>query len=236
MRAFVLAAGEGRRLLPLTTRLPKPMIAIGGRPILEYNVRMLVKYGITDIVINTHHLPQVVQNHFGDGGAFGARISYSQEPALLGTAGALNAVRAAFDEPFLVMYGDNLTTCDLSRLWASRRPGDLGAMALYTREDVSHSGVAVLDSADRITEFVEKPTGAVSSHWVNAGLIVFTPEIFRYIPEAGPSDFGRDVLPAALAADASLRGYRMSERLWWIDSFEDYARTNHDPALAELSA
>src|ERR1700676_2990811 len=116
MRAFVLAAGEGRRLRPLTERVPKPMIEIRGRPILEHNVRLLVRHGFDDITINTHYLPDVVTAHFGDGRKFGARISYSHEDELLGTAGALNAVRARFDETFAVLYGDNLTTCDLSRL------------------------------------------------------------------------------------------------------------------------
>jgi len=231
MRAFILAAGEGRRLRPLTARAPKPMIEIRGRPILEHNVRLLVRHGARDVTINTHYLPDVVTKHFGDGERFGARIAYSHEPELLGTSGALNAVRERFDETFVVLYGDNLTTCDLSRMIeAHRGSGALGSIAVYHRDDVTQSGVVVLDNADRVLSFVEKP-GAEQrlGNWVNAGILVLEPAIFRHIPPRGFSDFGRDVFPAALAAGDALRGYRMSEDLWWIDSLADYERTAADP-------
>ena len=212
------------------------MIEIGGRPILEHNVRMLVRYGVADITINTHYMPAAVTGHFGDGSAFGARIVYSHEPELLGTAGALNAVRDRFDETFLVVYGDNLTTCDLSRLLKCHRSGGgIGTIALYRREDVSHSGVALLDEGNRILTFVEKPGSEERiGQWVNAGILVFEPAIFRYIPERDFSDLGRDVLPAALTAGEVLRGYRMNEQLWWIDSLADYDRTLADPETASI--
>jgi NDP-sugar pyrophosphorylase family protein len=236
MRAFILAAGEGRRLRPLTDRIPKPMIEIRGRPILEHNVRLLVSSGISDITINTHYFPHVVTDHFGDGKKFGARITYSYENELLGTAGALNAVRDSFESTFLLMYGDNLTTCDLSKLIAAQRPGASGTIAVYQREDVSQSGVVVLDGADRVTRFVEKPGGEEHlGNWVNAGLLVLEPSIFRHIPPNGFSDFGKDVFPAALAAGEVFRAYRMSERLWWIDSLADYERTARDPATSLLA-
>src|SRR5271165_2844762 len=92
VRAFVLAAGEGRRLRPLTDAVPKPMIPIRGRPILEHNVRMLARAGVTEIVVNLHHRGETIVEHFGDGSLFGVAISYVTEPELLGTAGALNAV------------------------------------------------------------------------------------------------------------------------------------------------
>jgi NDP-sugar pyrophosphorylase family protein len=236
VRAFVLAAGEGHRLRPLTENVPKPMIEIAGRPILEHNVRMLVRYGVTDITINTHYMPDAVTRHFGDGSAFGARISYSYEPELLGTAGALNAVRDRFEETFFVIYGDNLTTCDLSLLLERHRAGaGIATIALFQRDDVSQSGVAQLDSSDRIVGFVEKPkSDEAIGHWVNAGLLVLEPAIFRRIPMRGFSDFGKDVFPSALAAGGVLSGYRITERLWWIDSLADYERTLADPMLHGL--
>jgi NDP-sugar pyrophosphorylase family protein len=105
MLAFVLAAGEGSRLRPLTEHVPKPMIDLFGYPLLEYNVRMLVSAGVRELIINLHYLPDVVRDHFGDGSAFGAKITYSFEPTLLGTAGALNPVRERLTEPFLLVYG-----------------------------------------------------------------------------------------------------------------------------------
>ncbi len=230
-----MAAGEGTRLRPLTDNVPKPMIPIRGRPILEHNVRMLVRYGVDEIVINLHHRGETIRAHFGDGAAFGARIAYSEEAELLGTAGALNAVRSDFRDPFFLIYGDNLTTCRLDYLRERRRPGAVATVALFEREDVAQSGVAALDAGDRITAFVEKPApGTEPSHWVSAGVMLLAPEIFDFIPAAGPSDIGRDVLPAALAAGRYVEGYRMNERLWWIDSRADYDRTNADPETALL--
>lgn len=206
------------------------MIELGGRPILEHNIRMLVRHGVTDITINTHYMPEVVTGHFGDGSAFGARITYSHEPELLGTAGALNAARGRFDATFFVVYGDNLTTCDLSALIERHRTaGGSGTIALFERDDVSQSGVAQLDERDRIVRFAEKPRAEDGlGHWVNAGLLVLEPSIFGYIPKRGVSDFGRDVFPAVLAAGDVLNGYRMTEHLWWIDSLADYEKTARD--------
>lgn len=236
MRAFILAAGEGRRLRPLTEHIPKPMIEIGGRPVLEHNVRMLVRHGVRDITINTHYMPEVVTGHFGDGGAFGAQITYAHEPALLGTAGALNAVRDRFDETFLVVYGDNVTTCDVSALIERHRDaGGDGTIALFQRDEVSQSGVAQFGPRDRIVGFVEKPRPQDAvGHWVNAGLLVLEPSIFHHVPQRGVSDFGKDVFPSALAAGDVLNGYRMTEHLWWIDSLSDYERALRDPAIRLL--
>ena len=104
MKAMILSAGEGTRLRPLTERIPKPMIPIAGRPILEHNIRLLAKHGIRELVINLHHCPDVVTDYFGDGHAWGVSITYSYEPVLLGTAGAVKKVEALFDSTFLVVY------------------------------------------------------------------------------------------------------------------------------------
>ena len=225
MKAMVLAAGEGRRLRPLTEQLPKPMVPLAGRPLLEYVVGWLRRYGVTDLVINLHHHPEAIRDHFGDGSAFDVHITYSYEPELLGTAGAINAVAHLFaEETFLIVYGDNLTNCDLARLVAYHRAkGGLATIALHYREDVTQSGMVVTDDADRVTHFREKPPASEAcSHWVNAGILVAEPALLRYIPGSGFSDLSRDVLPAVLADGQKIYGYRMSEDLWWADSLEEY--------------
>ena len=226
MKAMLLAAGEGRRLRPLTADLPKPMVRVGGRPILEYNVRLLAQHGINELVINLHHHPEAVSSYFGDGRRWGVSITYSYEPELLGTAGAVKRVAQLFTETFFVLYGDNLTTCDLERLLAYHRcKGGIGTVVLHYREDPTASGIAELDGTDRITRFLEKPhREEVFSHWVNAGLLVLEPEVVDYIPADRPSDFGRHILPTLLADGQALYGYRMSEPLWWIDTLADYER------------
>jgi len=211
------------------------MIDVRGRPILEHNVRMLAQAGVSDIVINLHHRGETIRAHFGNGERFGVRIAYAEEPVLLGTAGALNAVRERFREPFFLIYGDNLSTCRLERLLARHGRDAIATVALFERPDVAQSGVAALDAHDRITAFVEKPApGTEPSHWVSAGMLVLAPAIFAFIPVSGASDIGRDVLPAAIAAGKRVEGYRMDERLWWIDSRADYERTVADPETALL--
>lgn len=229
---MILAAGEGTRLRPLTERMPKPMVPIAGRPILEHNIRLLAKHGIRELVINLHHCPAVVTDYFGDGHAWGVSITYSYEPVLLGTAGAVKKVEALFDSTFLVVYGDNLTTCDIGQLCAFHRErGGVGTVVLFHRDDPTTSGIVGLDQDDCITRFLEKPEPhQVFSHWVNAGLLVLEPEVLSHIPADAPSDFGRDVLPALIAAGRRLYGYRTREGLWWIDTFEDY---RHLQELAE---
>lgn len=223
---MVLAAGEAQRLRPLTDNLPKPMLSIAGRPILEHNVRLLVQHGVADIIINVHHCADVIRAHFLNGSRFGARIIYSEEPILLGTAGAVKLLESEFTSTFLVVYGDNLTDCDIGKFVAwHRERGAQATIALFNREDVQNSGVVEVDAQDRVKRFVEKPRPEeVFSHWVNAGILVLEPSVLQSIP-VGFSDFGRDVLPRLINSDSPVYGYRMSEQLWWIDSPEDYDRT-----------
>jgi NDP-sugar pyrophosphorylase family protein len=227
-KAMLLAAGRGTRLRPLTETVSKCMVEIAGKPVLERNIEWLRRFGVTDIVINLHYLPEAVKNHFGDGSRFGARISYSFEPELLGTAGAVRNASSFFDGPFFVWYADNLSTCRLDRLWGFHqlRRG-VATIALHHRDDPTGSGIVGLDDEARITRFLEKPRAEeVFSHWVSAGILVLEPPVLEAIPREGAQDFGRDVFPLMLANGAALYGYRMSgdERLWWIDTAADYAR------------
>lgn len=235
MKAFVLAAGEARRLRPLTDQVPKPMLEIGSRPILEQNVRMLTAYDVRDILINLHHCPEAIRRHFGDGSGFGASIRYSYEPVLLGTAGALKPFRDHFDDSFFLLYGDNLSTCNLGRLLAQHRERSaLATIAVFQRADVTASGVVEFGPDGLVRRFVERPgPSEACSNWVNAGIAVLEPGIIDRIPDAAPSDFGRDVFPALVRRRESVFAYTMTEDLWWIDSPEDYARARSEAGEIE---
>jgi len=227
-KAMLLAAGQGTRLRPLTDRVPKCMIPIGGKPILERNIQWLGKFGITEIIINLCHLPDAIRSHLGDGSKWGARIVYSVEREALGTAGGVKNVAWFFDGPFVVWYGDNLSTCDLGRFWRfHQEKGGLATIALFHREDVSQSGIIGLGASDRVVRFLEKPKrDQIFSHWVNAGIYILEPGVLDFIPAEGRPDFGRDIFPLLLDAGHALYGYRMShdEGLWWIDTPEDLRR------------
>ncbi len=230
-KAMLLAAGEGARLRPLTARVPKVMVPLGGRPLLEYTVHWLRRYGVTDLLVNVCHLAEVITAHFGDGSRWGVQITYSREARALGTAGGVRQAAWFFDGPFLVWYGDNLSRCRLDRLWAAHRAGGgVATLALYWRRDVAQSGIVALaeeDGCDRIVRFVEKPRpDQVFSQWVNAGIMILEPEVVAAIPAEGAPDFGRDVFPSLLAQGARLIGYRLSaeEGLWWVDTPADLRR------------
>jgi len=225
MKAMLLAAGEGTRLRPLTDKLPKPMVPLGNQPLLGYTLALLARHNIREVAINLHHCPDIVRAYFGDGSAWGVHITYSFEPELLGTAGAVKKLQAFWDdEPFLIIYGDNLTDCDLTKIGAFHRAkAGLVTLALYWRQDVEHSGVAALDADDRITRFMEKPKAdQAPSHWVFGGLMVVEPRVLDFISASRPCDFGREVLPDLLARGEPLWGYRMTERLWWTDTLAEY--------------
>lgn len=228
MKAMILAAGQGTRLRPLTDRIPKPMVLVAGKPILEHSLALLVHHGIRDVVINLHHQPQTIVEHLGDGSRWGVHITYSFEPELLGTAGAAKKVQKEFNTTFFVLYGDNLTSCDLGQLVTFHRSkGSVATIALHHRDDPTASGIVDLDDQDRIIRFVEKPKPEqVFSHWVSAGILVLEPEVLDAIPDGTPSDFGRDLFPSLLARGEAIYGYRMSEGedLWWIDTLEDLHR------------
>ncbi len=232
MKAMILAAGKGTRLAPLTDSLPKSMIPIDGMPILEHTLIQLRGHGVRDVVINLHHQPDVIPAYFGDGSRWDMRITYSLEDELLGTAGGVKHAGWFFDGPFLVLYGDNLSTCDLSRLARHHRDHDaMATMALFQRSDPCSSGIAEIDADDHIVRFVEKPRpGEVFSNWVNAGIYVLSPEILELIPAGQPCDFGRDVFPRVLAQGQALFGHRMraDEGLWWIDTPADLARVQRE--------
>ena len=225
---MILAAGRGTRLHPLTESIPKCMVPIGGKPVLEHTILWLRQYGVTGLMINLHHLPHVVRDYFGDGQKWGVNITYSVEEQALGTAGGVKNVDWFFDGPFFVWYGDNLSTCRLDHLCEFHQDkGGVATIVLHYREDPTASGIVGLDENDRITRFLEKPKpDQVFSHWVSAGIFVLEPQVLQAIPAEGASDFGRDVFPSLLAHGQPLYGYRMSEGegLWWIDTPEDLRR------------
>jgi len=174
------------------------MLPIGGRPVLEHLVDLVHEFEVTDIAINLHYRPEVIVNHFGDGSAFGVHVTYSHEPALLGSAGAAKQLEWFLDETFFVIYGDVLANVDLGRLLElHRRHWAVATLALYEVPDPSRCGIVQLAPDGRIERFVEKPTEDVGN-LANAGIYVVEPAVLRYIPAGQPCDFGHDLFPLLL--------------------------------------
>ncbi len=221
MKALVLAAGKGTRLKPLTDVRPKPMIPVGGRPLLERVVMQLRESGITELFINLHSYPECIQNHFGDGSRFGVKICYSYEPKLLGTAGAAKKLETFLrGEPFLVYYADNYVEIDLTRM-ISFHSGKkaIGTIAVFSGEEISSSGVVEVDPENRIQRFLEKPgPHQTASRWINAGVYLLEPEILDFVPAEEIFDFGHDLFPVVLSQGYPLYSYPLSGAVFGIDT------------------
>ena len=226
MKALILAAGEGTRLRPLTADRPKPMLPVGGIPLLEQIVSLLKRHGITEIAINLHYKPWTIVHHLGLGQRWGVQIHYSFEEKLLGSAGAAKRLERYFDQSFVIFYGDVYTEMDLSALMAEHnRRGALVTMALYAVDNPTACGIAELDAESRIRRFVEKPApDQVFSRLANSGIFVVEPEVLSWLPADQPLDFGRDVFPGMLAAGQAIIGYPIAEPLIDIGTPENYQK------------
>jgi NDP-sugar pyrophosphorylase family protein len=214
MKALILAAGKGTRLKHLTADKPKPMLEIGGEPLLAHHIRRLAAAGVGDIAINLHHAADVISDYFGDGRRYGVHLEYSYEPQLLGTAGAAKKLAAFLDDSFYVIYGDVFNNVDLEELAAfhvSRRQAYVApaalTMSLYHVPNPSECGLVQIMDNGRVTRFVEKPPpDQVFTDLANAGLLVCDPPILDYIPAGEVYDFGRDLIPELLAQEAAIFG------------------------------
>ncbi len=158
-KAMILAAGKGTRLGEFTAQRPKPMLPVGGRPLLEHLLVLLRDQGISDFAINLHYLGTVIRDYFGDGTRWGVHIHYLEEETLLGSAGTLLHLRQYFDQAFLVVSGDLYTDADVRSLFAfhRQRPALL-TMALHEAEEPTREGIVATEPrTGRVTRFVEKP-------------------------------------------------------------------------------
>ena len=223
LRALVMAGGYGYRLRPLTEEIPKPMLPVGGRPLLELLIEQLRNAGISRVNLATHYKGDVISRHFGDGHDFQMDIQYIEENQPLGTAGALRLLEES-DEPLLVINGDILTEVDFR------------AMLDYHQENVADMTVAVKEHEVRlpygvvdfdginIVSISEKP---VLRHFINAGIYLLNPRCLRYIPAAQPYDMP-DLIRKLIEEGRRVVSFPVHEQ--WVDigQAEDYQRAQQD--------
>ena len=209
MKAVIMAGGEGTRLRPQTSNLPKPMLPLVGRPMMEHIVSLLRRHGITDIVVTVAFLPNAIRSYFGDGSELGVRMAYATEESPLGTAGSVRNAREQLTERFLVISGDVLTDIDLTSVIAFHEKNEaLATIALCAVENPLEFGIVITREDGTIERFLEKPGwGQVFSDTINTGIYVLEHEIFELIPEGRSVDFSGEVFPAALEAGDPLYGY-----------------------------
>lgn len=231
MKGMILAAGKGTRVKPITHTIPKPMIPILGKPVMESMIQLFASHGIDKIVVNTSHLAEVIENYFSDGHHFNVQLSYSYEGEMkdgqfiskaLGSAGGMRKIQdfsGFFDETFVVVCGDAWIDLDLTE--AVRRHKELGGIAtIISKEvelsEVSKYGVVVTDDYGRITSFQEKPSAedALSTQ-INSGIYIFEPAIFDFIPKEEEFDIGSQLFPLLVENNISFYATKMTFQ--WLD-------------------
>jgi len=213
-KALVLVGGEGTRLRPLTYKVPKPMLEINNRPMLEYVIENLREQGVGKVILSVGYLAEMIRGHFGDGSSLGVEITYVEEAEPMGTAGPLDLAREHLDETFLMLNGDVLSRVDVHDLIRfHRRNGGIATIVLTTVEDPSAFGVVSIKGND-VLGFVEKPKREEApSNLINAGMYVLEPEVLDYVSK-GPAMIEREVFPV-LAREGKLKGYLYEGK--WID-------------------
>lgn len=209
MKAVIMAGGFGTRLRPLTTSLPKPMIPMAVKPLMEHTVALLKDHGFDDLITLLYFQPDTIERYFGDGSEFGVRMVYAAAAEDYGTAGAVKNAASFLDETFLVISGDVLTDFDLSEaVKVHKNYGALATIVLTRVENPLQYGVVITAPDGRITHFLEKPTwGEVLSDTVNTGIYILEPEVLELIPTGREFDFSRDLFPRLMEEGRALYGH-----------------------------
>jgi mannose-1-phosphate guanylyltransferase len=215
MQALILAGGEGTRLRPLTSTVPKPVIPLLNRPFITFMIDWLVSHGVNDVVMSCGFLAQEVRNVLGDGGEGGPRLHYVEEEQPLDTAGAVKFAEPLLQDRFLVMNGDILADFNLSALQRFHLEREaLATIALIPVDDPSAYGLVRTDDSGQIKAFLEKPSpDEIDTDQINAGAYVLERKVLDMIPEGKPSSFEREVFPGLVGS--GLYGYRAAG--YWLD-------------------
>ena len=231
MKCIILSAGLGSRAKPLTNAVPKVMLKIGGKPLLEHQIILCRKYGIKEIAVNLHYKPRVITNYFQNGNKWGVKLNYSYEKKLLGTAGALKKlVNYWNNQPFLMLYGDNFTSIDLSKIIKfSRKKRAACHMTLFESKEPWTQGVVKTDNQGRVIEFQEKPAKAkIVSSWVDAGVSIFHPKILEYIPSGKYFDLGKNFFPLLIKKKIPIYTLKVTDYIQDIGSPKRYQKAKRD--------
>lgn len=227
-KAVILSAGMGTRLGDLTRNLPKVMVPIAGKPMLEHHLEWLKGFGVGEFYLNLHYLADAITDHFEDGSRWDVAIHYHHEERLLGTAGALHAFRPFLDETFLVQYGDVFSRLDLDKLTDfHQKHGGAASLVVHPSSHAHDSDIIELADEARIRHIHHKPGDERYGVLGNAGAYLIEPAALAYLPEEPrEEDFCKHLFPRMLAAGEIVCGYNTDdllldvgtpERLAWIE-------------------
>lgn len=230
LKVAILAGGFGKRLRPLTNDRPKPLVEVGGRTVVEWQIEWLRRYGVKTYVLLVSYLREALIDYLGSGSKFGIKVTYVVEDEPLGTGGALkNAEGVLNDSVFLVVNGDIITNLDISRLVGELVSSNaLAVIALVPLK--SPYGIVSLGNDGSIISFIEKPV--LNEYLINAGVYVLKPEVFKYVPERG--DLERTTFPK-LASEGLLKGVVFDKCYWRsIDTVKDVEEASKELELIKF--
>lgn len=233
-KAMVMAAGVGSRLEPLTQNIPKPLVPVLNKPVMDILLQKLKSYGIEKVIANTHYLAQQIEDRYTENSPVDIEFSFIRETDLSGTAGGVKKCESFFEgeEDFLVVSADGLHDADLEKVMRSHKEsGCIATMAISAVEhnEVSKYGVVVSSPEHRVIEFQEKPpVNEAKSNFINTGIYVFNKRIFDFIPKGEKYDFAKNVFPALLKAGEKINTYRIYSYWSDIGSIEQYIESNID--------
>lgn len=230
IKAVIMAGGKGTRLRPLTCGIPKPMVPIFDRPVMEYTLKLLKKHYIYDVGVTLAYLPQVIMDYFGEGKDYELNVQYFIEKTALGTGGSVRNTGDFLDGTFIVISGDSLTDLDLGKAVEFHKSKKSKATLVLKKEPVPIEYGVIITAADgRIVRFLEKPSwGEVFSDTVNTGIYILEPEVLEYYPKGENFDFSKDLFPKLLEDNIPMYGY-ITEDYWCdIGDLTSYRQTHFD--------
>ena len=232
-----MAGGFGTRLRPLTCNLPKPMVPVAGKPMMEHVINLLKRHNFKDLVVLLYFQVKQIKDYFGSGADFGVNIEYIKSEDNYGTAGSVKNAEHLLGDRFLIISGDVLTDFDLRKVVDFHTARNAKATMVLTRvENPLAYGVVIVDDDGRITRFLEKPSwGQVFSDTINTGIYVLEKEVLQAIPPKTEFDFSRELYPGMLKRGESLFGY-VAEGYWKdIGDVNEYFRCHQDILEGRLS-
>jgi len=217
MIAIIVAGGKGTRLKPLTDKIPKPMVRVGDKPILEHILIMFKRQGISNFIFALCYKPKVITDYFGNGKRFGVNIKYTyeKENQPLGTAGAITPAQKYIKKTFIVTYADILRQLDIKKLIKSHQKNQAFATLNTYQHFANPKSIIIFDQHQKIIQFIERPNprqikkhqNKNNSVWSNASFYILEPEVFKYIPKDIKTDFGFDVFPKILSSKKKIYAY-----------------------------
>ncbi|GGE74039.1 nucleotidyltransferase family protein [Priestia taiwanensis] len=230
MKGVILAGGKGMRLRPLTDDIPKPMLRLLGKPVMEYSIELLKQHNITTIAVMIQYHGEQIRTYFGDGSKWGVQLIYFEDNPPLGTAGSIKAAEYFLDETFVVISGDTLTNIDLQggMQFHQQKGADLTIFMKEERNPIDF-GMIMTNEYGKITRYVEKPAWQeVISYMVNVGIYIVDPSVLKGIHRNCFMDFSRNIIPMMIESNKQVYGYMT--RGYWIDvgTFQRYKRAKHD--------